>query len=129
MVFGLSASPLTLTGTRSRVLAIRRTWLGIGRTSDRPSPMPLMLPLATVSFLLVAVALLTVYTGEQYPLRPETVGHLEACSPASPAARGAAPTGAIAGPADGPAAPQVTTLTHLSGRPMSHLSQPMESYG
>ncbi len=77
MVFGLSALPLTLTGRRSRVLAIRRTWLGIGRPSDRPSPMPLMLPLATVSFLLVTVALLTVYTGEQYPLRPETVGHLD----------------------------------------------------
>lgn len=35
-----------------------------------------MLPLATVSFVLVAVALLTVYTGELYPLRPETIGHL-----------------------------------------------------
>jgi hypothetical protein len=77
VVFGLSALPLTVAGRRSRVVAIRRTWLGIGGTPDRPTPVPLMLPLATVSFVLVVVALLTVYTGELYPLRPDTIGHLD----------------------------------------------------
>ena len=63
VVFGLSALPLTLAGRRSRVVAIRRTWLGIGHTQDRPSPVPLMLPMATVSFVLVAVALWAIRGG------------------------------------------------------------------
>jgi hypothetical protein len=66
LYFGFAALPLTLVGRSGRLTG-----------SPTPSKRLLMFPVSLVSFVLAVVTVVTVWSGELYPLRPDVIGHLD----------------------------------------------------
>lgn len=78
-LYGLSAFVLTITGRGRRLVALRRRWVDSTASPAGPDrPSLLTLPLSLLALIITVVGLLTVYTGELYPLRPDAIGHLDA---------------------------------------------------